>query len=168
MRLSLIVAMSWNRVIGRDGGLPWHLSADLQRFKRLTIGHSIIMGRKTFNSIGRLLPQRISIVITRQENYQPAGVLVAHSLQEALEMAKPSSEAFVIGGEQIFRTALPSATRLHITEVQADVAGDTLFPSYDEKQWRLVEESSHPADAKNDYPVRFLVYDRVAAEQAVQ
>jgi dihydrofolate reductase len=166
MRLSLIVAMSWNRVIGREGGLPWHLSADLQRFKRLTIGHTIIMGRKTFDSIGRVLPGRVSIVITRQNDFHPPGVLVAHDWDEAMAMiakAHVTDEAFVIGGEQIFRMALPYVTRMYVTEVQADVAGETLFPTYDHAEWCLVEESSQPADAKNDFPVRFLVYDRVTA-----
>jgi dihydrofolate reductase len=161
MRLSLIVAMSWNRVIGRDGGLPWHLSADLQRFKRLTVGHAIIMGRKTFDSIGRILPGRRSIVITRQVDFSPPGVVVAHDVNEAIQQATSSDEAFVIGGEQIFQLMLPLVTRMHITEVQANVTGDTLFPAYDPSEWRLTEESVHAADAKNDYPVRFLVYDRV-------
>jgi dihydrofolate reductase len=163
MRLSLIVAMSWNRVIGRDGGLPWHLSADLQHFKRLTIGHTIIMGRKTFDSIGRVLPGRVSVVITRQSDFHPPGVLVARDWDEAIGIAKDqrTDEAFVIGGEQIFQMALPYVTRLYVTEVQADVSGDTFFPSYNLAEWRLVEEASHAADAKNDFPVRFLVYDRV-------
>ena len=167
MQLSLIVAMSQNRVIGNAGSLPWRLSADLQRFKRLTVGHSIIMGRKTFESIGRVLPQRTSIVITRQMAFRPPGVLVAHSFGEALGLASHSEQAFVIGGEQVYRVALPHVTRMYITAVQASVEGDTYFPAYDETVWRLVEESSHGADERNTFAVRFLVYDRVALAQRI-
>lgn len=161
MRLSIIVAMSRNRVIGRDGGLPWKLSADLQRFKKLTMGHPIIMGRKTFDSIGRILPGRTSIVISRQPSYHLDGALTARSLQEAIQAAGNADEVFVIGGGEVYSQALPLADRLYVTAVQTDSQGDTFFPELDGTQWRLVEETTHPADAKNSFPLRFLVFDRI-------
>lgn len=161
MRLSLIVAMSRNRVIGRAGTLPWRLNADLRRFKRLTTGHPLIMGRKTFESIGRVLPERTSIIITRQLEFQPAGVLVAHSLDEAIQLAGDSDEAFIIGGAQIYREALSRVDRMYITAVDADLPGDTFFPTYDDSQWQLVERADQPLDDKNSLACRFLVYDRV-------
>lgn len=160
-RLSLIVAMSQNRVIGRAGGLPWRLSADLQRFKSLTMGHHLVMGRKTFDSIGRALPGRTSIVITRQTAWQPpAGVLVAHDLAAALALAATDEELFVIGGGEIYRLALPQAERLYLTLVEAEIDGDTFFPEFAPSQWSLASDTPHPADAKNEYPHRFRVYER--------
>lgn len=161
MTLSILVAMSKERVIGREGQLPWRLSADLQRFKRLTMGHPIIMGRKTFESIGRPLPGRQSIVITRQPEFQAEGIQIANDLQGALQIAgNASNEVFVVGGAQIYALALPLADRLYITLVEADIAGDTFFPEWDSEQWELVEESCHPADAKNAFPTRFQIFDR--------
>ncbi len=161
MKLSIIVAMSKNNVIGRGGELPWRLSADLQRFKRLTMGHPIIMGRKTFDSIGRPLPGRTSIVITRQANYRNVGVLIARSLPEAIRLAGDTDEVFVIGGGEIYSQALPLADRLYMTVVDENTDGDTHFPNWDPGQWRFVEETSHPADAKNLYSMHFRVFDRV-------
>jgi dihydrofolate reductase len=160
MRLSIIVAMARNRVIGSGGALPWRLSADLRRFKRLTMGHPIIMGRRTFESIGRPLPGRATIVVTRSPEFRPPGVSVAGSLPDALRLAGDTDEAFVIGGGQVFAESMPLADRLYLTAVDADVEGDTFFPPFDESAWRLVEESSQPADDKNEFPSRFLVYDR--------
>lgn len=159
-RLSLIVAMARNRVIGRDGDLPWHLSADLKRFRKLTTGHAILMGRKTYDSIGRPLPQRRSIVITRNADYRPDGVETAGSLEDALSLVRGDSEAFIIGGGTIYEQALPLADRLYVTLVEAEIDGDTTFPAIDPSQWRLVSEETHEADAKNDWPYRFLIYDR--------
>lgn len=167
MKLSILVAMSHGRVIGRDGQLPWRLSADLQRFKRVTMGHPIIMGRKTFESIGRPLPGRQSIVITRQSDYRAEGVQVVSSLPEALRIAATASaEAFVVGGAQIYSLALPLADRLYITLVEADTAGDTFFPEWNSGTWRMVEENQHPADAKNSFGMRFQVYDRIGTPHA--
>lgn len=160
MKLAIIVAMSKNRVIGRGGELPWRLSADLQRFKRLTMGHPIIMGRKTYESIGRALPGRTSVVITRQADYSAEGVLIAASLPEALQRCGDAAEAFVIGGGEIYSQALPLADRLYVTTVEADVEGDTFFPQWDTRQWQLVEETSHQADAKNSFGMKFQVFDR--------
>lgn len=159
--LSLIVAMTRDDVIGRGGQLPWRLSADLQRFKALTMGHAILMGRKTFDSLGRVLPGRTSIVVTRQKNLSlPAGVLLAHSLDEALQLAAADASPFVIGGGEIYVQALDRAQRLYVTWVEAQIEGDTRFPAWNRAQWRLVEQVQHPADAKNDHPYTFAIYDR--------
>jgi dihydrofolate reductase len=168
MRVSIIVAMSRNRVIGREGGLPWKLSADLQRFKKLTMGHPIIMGRKTFASIGRALPGRTSIILSRRPDYQVDGALTVTSLQDAIRAAGNAEEIFVIGGGEIYSQALPLADRLYITAVETESSGDTFFPELDLTQWRLVEESSHSADAKNSYPLRFLIFDRIDRTHAIQ
>jgi dihydrofolate reductase len=162
MRCSLIVAMSENRVIGRRGGLPWHLSADLRRFKRLTMGHHILMGRKTFESIGRPLPGRTSIVISRQAGYQPEGALLANSIDAAKQLAGDDDELFFIGGGEIYRQVLPAVDRIYMTLVHAEVEGDTFFPPLSMAQWRVTEETRHPADEKNPYDLTFLVYDRVS------
>ena len=160
MRYSLIVAMSENRVIGRAGGLPWRLSADLRRFKRLTMGHHIVMGRKTFESIGRPLPGRISVVVTRDVDYHPDTVLVAHSIEDAKRLASEDDEVFFIGGGEIYRQVLPEVDRIYMTAVRAEITGDTRFPELDPSQWRLVETVQGRADDKNEYDHAFLIYDR--------
>jgi dihydrofolate reductase len=146
-RISALVAMARNRVIGCNNALPWHLPPDLKRFKSLTMGHPIIMGRKTYESIGRPLPGRISIIVTRQADYYVSGAIVVDSLAQALracsgkaqEHVIPGSgadeEAFVIGGAEIFRQALPLCDRIYLTEIQADFGGDALFPQFDHDQW---------------------------------
>ena len=162
MSLSILVAVSKNGVIGSKGHLPWHLSADLQRFKRLTMGHAIVMGRKTWESIGQPLPGRQMLVVSRQQAYQAEGVQVAGSLPQALEMAKESGDLdpFVVGGAEIYRLALPLATRLYLTRVLSDVEGDTHFPEIIKMDWQLVASESHQDDAKNDHPYRFETYER--------
>jgi dihydrofolate reductase len=160
MKVSLIAAMARNRVIGRDNRLPWHLPADLRRFKRLTMGHTMILGRKTFESVGRPLPGRPMIVVTRQEGYAPEGVRVAHSVQEALAMAQGEDEVFVAGGAEIYRQTLPVADRLHLTVIEEDFAGDTWFPEYDEAQWEVVEREDHGPSAGFPFPFSFRVLDR--------
>jgi dihydrofolate reductase len=165
MHLSIIVAVSENGVIGRDGGLPWHLSADLQRFKRLTMGHTIVMGRRTWESIGRVLPGRTMIVVSRQAGYEVPleGVRVANSLESALQIAAAAGEdeIFIVGGAELYREALPQADRLYLTRVHAQVAGDTQFPAYNQSQWQLVSTEQFVADAKNEYPFSLEVYQRV-------
>jgi dihydrofolate reductase len=138
MRRSIIVAMSLDRVIGRDGGLPWRLPADLKQFKRLTLGHHLLVGRRTFESIGRPLPGREMVLITRREDYRPDGVRVAHSIDEALGIASAAGddEAFIGGGAEIFRATLDVADRIYLTLVRASIAGDTLFPEFDLADWR--------------------------------
>lgn len=160
MRLSILVALSDNRAIGREGGLPWRLSADLRRFKRLTMGHCLLMGRKTHESIGRPLPGRVSVVLTRQVDYRPEGVLVAHDLDEALRLCADRDEVFVIGGGEIFAQTLPLASRLLLTRVHAQIEGDTFFPPFDPNQWQVVEEERHATDAKNDYDYSFVTLER--------
>jgi dihydrofolate reductase len=169
MRVSLIVAVAENGVIGRGGKLPWRLSDDLRRFKRLTMGHTIIMGRRTWESIGRALPGRRMVVVTHQPNYcvNAAGIGVVNSLDEALNVATVAGddEAFVIGGAELYRAALPRADRLHVTRVHAEVGGDTYFPQIDWRQWRLIDSETHEADERNEYRYSFGVYRRAAARE---
>ncbi len=159
MKISLIVAVARNGVIGRDNALPWRLSADLRRFKRLTMGHSVIMGRKTYESIGKPLPGRKFIGVSRNWDAAPAGVTLARSIEEALAEAG-GDEVFILGGSEVFRLTLPVADRLHLTLVDAHVEGDTFFPEIDPSEWSLVSREDHVADDANEYPVSFLVYDR--------
>jgi dihydrofolate reductase len=160
-RISLIVAMSRNRVIGRDNAIPWHIPAELQRFKQLTMGHHIVMGRKTWDSIGRLLPGRTTIVITRTRDFRVPGALVATSLPQALELAGHDSEIFVIGGAEVFRLALPLAQRIYLTTVDIEVAGDTYMPDFEQAEWQRVGIESHPADAASPLGWVLETYDRV-------
>ncbi|MEK6248518.1 MAG: dihydrofolate reductase [Planctomycetales bacterium] len=159
--LSIIVAMDRNRVIGRDGGLPWHISADLKRFKQLTMGQPIIMGRKTYDSIGRPLPGRRSIVISRNRGYAAEGVEVVRNLDEALRLAESAEEVFVIGGSSIYELALSLTDRLCITQVAAEVDGDTFFPEVDFQQWRMTAESAVEKDDKSGLAFQFLTYERL-------
>lgn len=160
MTLSCIVAVSENGVIGRKNGLPWKLSADLRRFKQLTTGHAIIMGRKTFDSIGRPLPNRTSIVMTRDLGYESPGVVVVHSFDQAVAACEDQQEAFVIGGEAVFREALPRSQRLYLTRVHKNVEGDAYFPEAELAGWKLLQQERHPEGDKNDYPFTFCVYER--------
>jgi dihydrofolate reductase len=160
MKVSLIVAMERNGVIGRAGGLPWHLSADLKRFKQLTMGHHIIMGRKTFDSIGRVLPGRTSVVVTRQADFAAAGAIVTHSLPDAIAASSDDDEAFIIGGAEIYQQALPLVDRIYMTEVDTDVAGDARFPEFDRTQWTVVERTEHPQGDRDDHPHTFTVLER--------
>jgi len=165
MRISLIAAMSRNRVIGRDNGLPWLLPADLRRFKQLTMGHTMLLGRKTFDSIGRRpLPGRPLIVVSRQGLDEPDGVRVARSVQEGLDLARESGETelFVAGGEEIYRQTLPVADRLQLTRIEEDIPGDAYFPEFDETEWQLVERDDREPDRENPYPFSFQVWDRRA------
>lgn len=162
MKLSIIVAVSENNVIGKNNALLWHLSGDMQFFKRTTTGHRIIMGRKTFESLGkRLLPNRTTIVVTRNTDYEmPEGGFVANSIEDAISKVKNETEAFVIGGEQIYKSALPFADTLYITRVHHNFEGDAFFPNIDLAQWKLVAEDSHSADEKNEFDYTFQTYER--------
>ena len=165
MLLSIIAAVSENNIIGRGGQLPWRLSSDLRRFKQLTLGHAIIMGKKTWESIGRPLPGRTSIVISRQADWRPADALVARNIEEALLAASrvhPGQEAFVIGGAAIYGLALSRADRLYLTRVHALVEGDVEFPHVDWEAWQLTEASYHQADEPNDFAFTFQVWQRLA------
>lgn len=142
-RISLIAAVARNGVIGRDGGMPWHLPDELRRFKATTMGHTLVMGRRTFDGIGRVLPGRRTIVLTRDPAWQHADVEVAHSFPEAVSLAGPADEVFVAGGAQVYAEALPYAHRLVITEVDDDPEGDTYFPEWDRSQWRETSREEH-------------------------
>ena len=159
-QLAMIVAASENDVIGVDGDLPWRLSADLKRFKKLTMGHAIIMGRKTFDSIGRLLPGRTTIIVTRNVAFEFEGAKVANSFEQALELSGDDDCPFVVGGAEIYRLALPHVSELHLTRVHTTIAGDTKLPSIDWNQWDLIESAEHEKDDKNEVDYSFLVYRR--------
>lgn len=162
-RVSLIVAMAKNRVIGADNRIPWHLPSELRLFKTVTLGHHIIMGRKTYESINRLLPGRTTVIVTRQPGYQVPGALIAHGLEDAIAACGDDDEVFVIGGGELFKAALPLADRIYLTTVDAEPAGDTHMPEFDLGQWRETSFQSHPADDQHCYAYRFSVYDRVRA-----
>ncbi len=160
MRVSLIVAMDLEGVIGHQGDLPWHLRADLQRFKRLTMGHPMIMGRKTHESIGRLLPGRTTVIVTRQTEYLVPGAIVAAGIEEALSACQGSEEVFITGGAEIYRAAFHHVDRLYLTRVQACVKGDTFFDQWSPQKWDLIESEPFSADAQNDHDVFFEIWDR--------
>lgn len=159
-RLALIAALARNRVIGRDNRLPWRLPADLRFFKRTTTGKPLLMGRRTWESIGRPLPGRRMIVLSRDPNYQAPGCMMARSLDEAVELAGAVPEIMVIGGAALYRQTLPLADRLYLTRVEADVPGDVWFPEWNEGNWRLGWEESHPADRDHAWPYRFQRWTR--------
>ena len=159
MRLSAIVAMAANRCIGKDNTLPWRLPADLKRFKQLTMGHTLIMGRKTYESIGRPLPGRTMIVVTRQRDYAPEGVRVVHSLEQALEQARGDDEVFIAGGADLYRQSMERVRRLYLTRIEREYEGDAFFPEVDLSGWRLLAEEHHPATA-TEPPFSFLTYER--------
>ena len=160
--ISLIVAMSSNGVIGRDGDLPWHLPADLRHFKKTTMGHHLIIGRATWDELGRPLPGRTMVVVTRNRGFSAEGVLVAHSVEEALSQVRDDEEPFIGGGAEIYRQALEAGIpdRLYITRVRADVEGDTFFPPLDLDEWLLADRVDHPADEKNPYAYSFEIHHR--------
>ena len=158
--ISIIVAASENGVIGAGGELPWKLSDDLQRFKAVTMGKPIVMGRKTWESIGRPLPGRQNIVITRQEGYEAAGCEVVASPDDAIGVAGEAGEVMVIGGSEVYDLFLPVADRVYLTRVHASVAGDAFFASLDEGDWQLVSDEPHAADERNQFPFSFRLYER--------
>lgn len=162
MRISLIVALAENGVIGRDGDLPWRLPDDLKRFKALTTGHHILMGRRTWESLPNALPDRVNIVLSRNESFTPAGAVVFKSIHEAIDHARAAGETelFIIGGEAIYKLALPVAHRLYLTRVHASVEGDVRFPVFDQKRFRLIERTVHPADEKHPYAFTFETLER--------
>jgi dihydrofolate reductase len=164
--VSLIVAMTPASVIGRDNDLPWRLPADLARFKALTMGHPIIMGRRTWDSIGRPLPGRTSIVLSRSAGFAPAGAIVVPDFEQALVAAGAVDEVFVIGGAQVYALALPRADRLYLSIVHADIDGDAHFPAFEPADWREVERIERPADERHAWPMTFSVLERAAAAVA--
>ena len=157
---SLVVAKATNGVIGRENRLPWRLPADLAYFKRVTMGHPVIMGRRTWESIGKPLPGRLNIVVSRNRAFHAEGATVVGSLDEAWRAAGGAEEACVIGGTSLFAEALPQADRIHLTEVDAEVAGDTWFPEFDRSQWSEREVSRQARDERHEHPFRILVLER--------
>ena len=163
MTISIIAAVASNNVIGRANQLPWYMPADLKWFKKQTMGHHLLMGRKTFESTGRPLPGRITVVITRNPNYAPEGVAIARSLDEAIGKAQAAGdpEIFIAGGAEIFAQGLHRADRMYITRIHAEPEGDTFFPEFDDvNEWKLVDSEHCEADEKNPFPYSFLTYER--------
>ncbi|MCF5765367.1 type 3 dihydrofolate reductase [Aeromonas veronii] len=162
MKISMIAAMAHDRVIGKDNQMPWHLPADLANFKRVTLGKPVLMGRKTFESIGRPLPGRRNLVISRNPDYQAEGIEVVGSVEAALALLAGSSveELMVIGGGHLYAEMLPSADCLYLTRIDLAVEGDTRFPAFDDGQWQRVDCESHPADEKNPHPYSFETWQR--------
>ena len=159
-----MVAVAENGVIGRDNALPWRLSADLRRFKALTLGHTVIMGRKTFDSIGKGLTGRRNLVVSRNPEFRPEGAERVPSLDAAIEAAGPAGEVFVIGGAEVYRQARPLAQRIYLTLVHASPEGDTRFPIPEAPEWKLVSTETHGADDRNEFAMEFRVYRRRKVE----
>ncbi|MGH8271353.1 MAG: type 3 dihydrofolate reductase [Gammaproteobacteria bacterium] len=162
--VALVAAVAENGVIGRGGVMPWHLPADLAHFKRITMGKPIVMGRRTFEAIGRALPGRRNIVVTRAAEFSAPGVERAASPEEALALAGDAAEVMVIGGAELYRAALPLARRIYLTRVHAEVAGDTFFPELDDREWRELAREKRAADEKNACALTFLTLERKQAE----
>ena len=159
--LALIAAVAQNGVIGRDGGLPWRLPEDLWRFRALTTGHSIIMGRRTWDSLPRALPERQNIVVTRRSAFAAGNATVAHSLEAALAAVQCPAPAFCIGGGELYRVALPFASLAYVTEIARDFDGDATFPALDAKGWREIARESRVADGADPFRYAFVTYERI-------
>ncbi|SDW41173.1 dihydrofolate reductase [Nitrosomonas communis] len=164
-RLSILVAMATNRVIGRNNALPWHLSADLKRFKALTMGQILIMGRKTYESIGRPLPGRINIIVTRQPAFSAPGTIVTCSIEEALTACLPyqDKEIFIIGGAELYQQTLAYCQRIYLTEIQQDFEGDTFFPEFDRNDWYESSREIHMLEDGSKLEYHFVVLERKTA-----
>lgn len=163
LRLSILVAMARNRIIGRNNQLPWYLPADLKHFKTLTMGQVIVMGRKTYESIGRPLPGRVNIIITRQTDYKALGAIVVNSIEDALRIGKETgtaaNENFIIGGEELYRQVLKICQRMYVTEIQKDFEGDTSFPVFDPNDWEETQREKHFSES-NQMEYHFVILDR--------
>jgi len=161
-RISLIAAMARGRVIGADNTMPWHLPADMRRFKQTTMGKPVIMGRLTYGSIGRALPERQNFVLTRNQGFSAPGCTTYHSLEEAFFATRDAPEVMIIGGAQIYADALPHANYMYLTYINADLAGDARFPQWQASQWREVWRESADSDERNAYPMTFVNLARLA------
>jgi len=161
MNISIIVAMSSNGVIGREGELPWHLSADLKHFKTITMGKPIVMGRITHESIGRPLPGRENIILSRDPAYQAKGCTVFNDLDDIFQRCSEFDEIMIVGGSDLYARALPLAGKLFITEVHTEIEGDTCFPEFDRAQWQETERQDFSADEKNEFDYSFVVLEKV-------
>ena len=158
--ITLIAAAGENNALGKDKDLVWHLPDDFKRFKKLTSGHHIIMGRKTFETFPNLLPNRTHIIITRKKDYQPQGTIVVHSMEEALEAAKDDPQPYVIGGGEIYQLSWPYADKIELTRVHGEFDADTFFPGIDEREWKLISSEEHPKDERHNYAFTYLTYER--------
>lgn len=156
----MIAAAAENNALGKDKDLVWHLPDDFKRFKQLTTGHYIIMGRKTFETFPKPLPNRTHVVITRQNDYDPEGAIVVNSLDKALEIAKEDKQPFIIGGGEIYKLGMPEADKIELTRVHGTFEADAFFPEIDEDHWKLVDSSFHPKDDKHAYSFTYLTYER--------
>lgn len=159
-RIAFVVALDRNRVIGKDGGLPWRLPDDMRRVRELTMGKPLIMGRRTYDSIGRALPGRTNIVLTRDPGFHAEGVLIARTPEEALRLAGDAPEVIVFGGAQVFKEFLPMTERIYLTQVDAEVEGDTYF-DFGPGDWRVLANERHEADARHKFGFNFLTIERI-------
>ncbi|MEH6407163.1 MAG: dihydrofolate reductase [Leeuwenhoekiella sp.] len=159
-RITIIAAAAENNALGKDNDLVWHLPDDFKRFKQLTTGHHIIMGRKTFESFPKLLPNRTHIIITRQKDYHPKGAIVVNSLEDALALSKDDDNAYIIGGGEIYALALKKATHIELTRVHAKFEADTFFPEINENDWKLLKEEFYTKDSRHNYDFTYLTYAR--------
>ena len=159
--ISLILAIGKNNEIGFGNKLPWHLPDDLKRFKEITRGHTVIMGRKTYESIGRLLPERKNIIITRDKAYTIKGATIVSSIEEAIKECEKEDEAFVIGGGEICKLALPYAKKMYLTHVNTELPADSFFPEFNVKEWNIISEEFHPRDEKHNYEFTFKIYEKL-------
>ena len=158
--VSLLLAASRNDVIGKNNALPWHLPADLRYFKQKTLGHPVIMGRKTFDSVGKPLPGRLNVVVTRSDSFAPEGVVVVRSVDEALTRDYGCDEIFVVGGSEIYRQSIDRADRIYLTRIDEEFEGDTFAPKIDRSKWTLTSRDAHEPDEKNRYRYAFEVWER--------
>ena len=156
----MIAAAAENNALGKDNDLVWHLPDDFKRFKRLTSGHHIIMGRKTFESFPKLLPDRTHVIITRKKDYSPENTIVVHSIEEALKVSKLDDQAFIIGGGEIYKMGMEHADRIELTRVHGEFEADTHFPEIDKSEWEIVKDQFHDKDEKHDYSFTYLTYER--------
>lgn len=160
MQLSIIVAMDRNHVIGKGDSLPWHISSDLKNFKKITMGKPIVMGRKTHESIGRPLPGRENIILTRDKNYQTENCTVLHSMDELLIHCKDVDEVMITGGSEIYKITLNKASKIYLTEVHTEINGDIFFPEFDRCEWKEVSREDYNADEKNEFDYSFVLLER--------
>jgi dihydrofolate reductase len=158
--ITMIAAAAENNALGKDNDLVWHLPDDFKRFKRLTSGHHIIMGRKTFESFPKLLPDRTHVIISRKKDYSPENTIVVHSMEEALKVSKLDDEAFIIGGGEIYKMGMEHADRIELTRVHGEFEADTHFPEIDKSEWEIVKDQFHDKDEKHDYSFTYLTYER--------
>ncbi|MFP2997239.1 dihydrofolate reductase [Spongiivirga sp. MCCC 1A20706] len=158
--ITMIAAAAENDALGKDNDLVWHLPDDFKRFKQLTTGHFIIMGRKTFESFPKLLPNRTHVIITRQKDYQPENTIVVHSLEKALEVSEDDPNPFIIGGGEIYKLGMGVADIIELTRVHGSVEADTFFPKIDPSKWELVKEEFHPKDDRHNFDFTYLTYHR--------